>query len=64
MSSKVHELPNKEQDKLLADMEKSKRAVDALIGFTGHIAKLKRAQYLAYVSEGFTPEQALELCKG
>jgi hypothetical protein len=26
-------------------------------------AKLKREGYMAYLSEGFTPEQALELCK-
>jgi hypothetical protein len=27
------------------------------------VAKLKKAAYDAYAKEGFTPEQALELCK-
>ena len=28
-----------------------------------HIANARRALFLAYVDEGFTEEQALELCK-
>lgn len=26
------------------------------------IAKIRRAAYLAYIEEGFTPEEALKLC--
>ena len=36
----------------------------ALVKATQQIAALHRLKYLALVKEGFTTEQALELCKG
>lgn len=41
-------------------------AIDALENLVKHsaaIAHTKKAFYDAYIAEGFTPEQALELCK-
>lgn len=63
-NDKIHSLPNKDHDELLAAFEKDRRKINAVIGFTADIAKLKRAQYLSYVAQGFTEAQALELCKG
>ena len=40
-----------------------RRDMDAQIELVGLVAKLKRATYKAYIAEGFTPDQALSLCK-
>lgn len=37
--------------------------VGAMAKNAAHIAHARRALYEAYLSEGFTEEQALELCK-
>jgi hypothetical protein len=39
-----------------------RRHLDELIENQRVIAKIRRAAYLAYVAEGFTEAQALELC--
>jgi hypothetical protein len=55
---------------LVGDRDKFRGAIDAMRrDLSNHIeyaqlqAKLRRASYLAYVGEGFTEQQALELCK-
>lgn len=40
-----------------------RRHLVALIENQKAVAKIRRAAYLAYVEEGFTEAQALELCK-
>lgn len=42
--------------------EKLKRNVNVFIETQQSIAKIRRASYLAYIAEGFTKEEALELC--
>lgn len=49
--------------------DKSREIIDmlnackVLVGLAPKIASLKRCYFKAYISEGFTPEQAIELCK-
>lgn len=52
-----------EPNKLAAAIEEYKRNMNYLIEFYEITAKLKYKQYESYVASGFTPEQALELCK-
>ena len=62
MTDKIHQLPTK-PDAILAAGEELRRKLPALIENATMIAKLKRAHYNAYLKEGFTPEQAIELIK-
>lgn len=39
-----------------------RREIDAMIENQKVLAKLRRAAFLAYIEEGFTVEQALQLC--
>lgn len=41
-----------------------RRAIPALQEYNRLIASVQRDAYKAYIKEGFTPAQALELCKG
>ena len=52
-----------EKDELKASLEALKRNTEAMIEYACLMAKIRRKAYLAYVGEGFTEEQALELCK-
>ena len=52
-----------QQDKLLATGEELKRLLPGAIKNAEVVAQFKRAQFLAYVKEGFTEEQALALVK-
>ena len=49
-------------NKLAAEGESLKRNLDILIETQKEIAKYRRAAFLAYVENGFTEAQALELC--
>ena len=46
-----------------AAFEKLKRELPVIVENMVVVAKLKKAAYDAYIEYGFTPEQALELCK-
>lgn len=50
-------------DKLAAAIEQLRRGVPNMIEHAALVAKIKRAYYDNLISEGFTNEQALELCK-
>jgi hypothetical protein len=50
----------------LTPEESARALVEALHGLVEHaatIAHARRAFYEAYIAEGFTPTEALELCK-
>ena len=52
------------QDKLKAALDTLAANVPFVIEMHKISAKVKREAYLAYIKEGFTEEQALELTKG
>lgn len=57
-------LPNIEKNEIRASVDLLRRNMAEQIEAAQLIAKLRRAQYLALVAEGFTEAQALEICKG
>lgn len=50
-------------DKLAGDVEEFRRKLPTVIEHTKLMAKLHRAAYLAYLDEGFTAQQAMDLVK-
>lgn len=52
-----------EKDKHMAAIEQSKRNLPMFRELIAIAAKEKRIEYQAYIDEGFSPEQALTLCK-
>jgi hypothetical protein len=46
-----------------SEMEKFARELPKLIQASGLIAQIRKGLYDAYIKEGFTKEEALELCK-
>ncbi len=58
---KVVDLP-KQKNELQALGEEMSRNLHVFIANQQTLAKIRRAAYLAYVKEGFTEAQALELC--
>ena len=57
----VIDMPGK-PDQFAAAVEHAKRQLAATIELQQHLAKVRRAAFLAYVAEGFNEAQALELC--
>lgn len=57
-------LPNIEKNAMRGHVEQLKRCIPEQIEAAQLMAKIRRAQYLALVAEGFTEAQALEICKG
>ena len=50
-------------DELMASVEALRRAAPALMQCAPIIAKIRRAHFVALVAEGFTEDQALDLCR-
>lgn len=61
--SDIRALPTPEADKLRAAVEEMRRTLPLLTEYHQLDAKIKRAKYDALLAEGFSPNQALELCK-
>lgn len=59
----VHVLTREDTSALAAAVEQMKRDRDLIIAHHRELAAIQRQAYLAYVREGFTPKQALELVK-
>lgn len=62
--SNIRQLPPLDPDALAADVERFRRNLGSMIEHGKLMAKMKRAWYLAYVAEGFTPKEALDLIRG
>lgn len=45
------------------DFEEFKASFDTILEFYKYEAKITRTRYLALVEEGFTEEEAMELCR-
>lgn len=58
---KLLEFPD--QDKHKAMIEEMRRLAPTLIESAGYYAKIRRANYLALIAEGFIKEEALILCQ-
>lgn len=59
----ITEIPNAEKDKMRAQLEALRRNAEYLIEYQAIVASIRRKAFQAYVREGFTEQQALELCK-
>ena len=49
-------------DSMIAALEAVKRELPQFLEMTGLIAQIRKGAYDAYIKQGFTEEQALELC--
>jgi len=55
-------LPTKPNE-MRAAIEAIERDAEAFIEMGAVMARIRRAHFTAYIAEGFTPAEALELCK-
>ncbi len=62
--AKIAALPQVEQDKLAASIAMLRRNMTMIIEHQALLAQIRKASYDLHVKQGFTPAQALELCKG
>lgn len=60
--SKITQIPGT-GDELRAAMEQLRRSLPIMAEMAVEVAKIRRVMFDAYVAEGFTEEQSLELCK-
>ena len=51
------------KDEFKGALEALTRNAPQLIAYHALLAKIRRKSYLAHIKEGFTEDQALELCK-
>lgn len=59
----VVELDITDKDKMTGAIENLKRELPNMIEMGKVMAEIRKANYDACIEQGFTPEQALELCK-
>ena len=52
-----------DKDKMRAAVEEMKRSLPTWLEHAELTAKIRRASCEAHIAQGFTPEQALELCR-
>ncbi len=60
---KVSLLADFKKDDKAAALEEMRRSMPAMLEYQRAMAKLQREAYVAYIKEGFTAKQAIELCK-
>lgn len=60
----IREVPIQERDSMLAHVAMMRRNLPAMLEMLAIDAQMRRAKYNALIKEGFSDQQALELCKG
>ncbi len=63
MENKITSINLGDRDEMKANIEKMKRSLPAWVGYSAILAEARKISYDACIKQGFTPEQALELCK-
>jgi len=63
MTDKIQTVDFKGADERMALLEKAKRDLANWPEIARYIAQQKKISFDCYIKEGFTQEQALELCK-
>ena len=63
MTDKISLLPTGDKNELAANLEQVKRNLPFMLEYSRIKAQLAKADFDAYVKQGFSEEQALELCK-
>lgn len=59
----ITKIPNVERDANLAALEAAERQWPAIVETLRLAARVQRVRYDAFLAEGFTEAQAIELCK-
>ena len=59
----LRDMPVGTQNEIIACTENLKRNIANFSDHAKVIAKIRKNSYDAHIKEGFTPDQALELCK-
>lgn len=62
-ANKVVEIPNKQMETTLRAIREIQATLPVVIEGQKALAQVTRVRYLALIEEGFTPDQALTLCK-
>lgn len=60
---KAVEITDKRTQATLTEIRKLRDALPVIIAGQQALAEVTRARYLALIEQGFTPDQALTLCK-
>jgi len=62
-ANNVIEIPNKQMETTLRAIREIQATLPVVIEGQKALAQVTRVRYLALIEEGFTPDQALTLCK-
>jgi len=62
-ANNVTEIPNKQMETTLRAIREIQAALPVVIEGQKALAQVTRVRYLALIEQGFTPDQALALCK-
>ena len=63
MNNNIKSVDFGKKDDIQGALESLKRNIKNMIEYACLMAKIRRQSYLAHVDQGFTEDQALELCK-
>lgn len=63
MDDKIRILDLGDKNEMRAALEQLKRSLPVWKEQAAVIAEIRKASYDAHIEQGFTPDQALELCK-
>lgn len=63
VKDKISVINFEDKDEMKAGLEQMKRSLPTWVEYMDVIAKIRKASYDAHIKQGFTPGQALELCK-